>query len=86
MARNTPIQGTAADLLKMAMIRVEERLEREFPTARMLLTVHDELVLEARESEAEAVGAMVKDTMELVHPLAVPLVVDVGIGANWAEC
>ncbi len=86
MARNTPIQGTAADILKLAMIAVEERLEREAPSAKMLLTVHDELVLEAPAAEAERVGALVGETMERVFPLEVPLRVDVGIGDNWAEC
>ena len=86
MARNTPIQGTAADLLKMAMIRVQANLEAEFPSAKMLLTVHDELVLEAKEAEAEAVAQMVKETMERVHTLDVPLVVETGTGANWAAC
>jgi DNA polymerase-1 len=86
MARNTPIQGTAADLIKLAMIEVQSLLEREAPRARMLLTVHDELVLEAPESEAERVGAITAEAMEKVWKLDVPLKVDVGIGENWAEC
>ncbi|HEX2570215.1 MAG TPA: DNA polymerase I [Polyangia bacterium] len=86
MARNTPIQGTAADLLKLAMIQVQGRLEAEAPRSRMLLTVHDELVLEAPEAEAERVGALVREAMEKVWTLEVPLAVDVGIGADWAEC
>jgi DNA polymerase-1 len=83
MARNTPIQGSAADLIKVAMLRCQDRLERDFPDARMLLTVHDELVIEAAEAEAQAVGAAMKEEMEKVHPLSVPLVVDVGIGQDW---
>ncbi len=86
MARNTPIQGTAADLIKMAMIAVQARLESEAPSARMLLTVHDELVLEAPEAEAERVSRMTCEVMENVFPLDVPLKVEAGIGLNWAEC
>jgi DNA polymerase-1 len=86
MARNTPIQGTAADLLKLAMIAVQARLDAELPSVRMLLTVHDELVLEAPAEQAERAAAMVKEAMENVHRMAVPLRVDVGAGANWAEC
>ncbi|MSP61640.1 MAG: DNA polymerase I [Myxococcales bacterium] len=86
IARNTPIQGTAADLIKLAMIAVQERLEREFPEAKMLLTVHDELVLEAKEADAERVGRMTAEVMEQVWKMDVPLKVDVGVGKNWAEC
>ncbi|MEO6953376.1 MAG: DNA polymerase I [Polyangia bacterium] len=86
MARNTPIQGTAADLLKMAMIDVQKLLEaRSGPPTRMLLTVHDELVLEAPGAEAEEVATMLKATMENVAKLSVPLVVDVGVGLSWAD-
>jgi DNA polymerase-1 len=85
MARNTPVQGTAADLLKVAMIRVQQFLDAEAPDAKMLLTVHDELVLEAPEAKASAVGEKLKDVMEHVWPLDVPLKVDLGIGSNWAE-
>jgi DNA polymerase-1 len=85
MARNTPIQGTAADLLKVAMIRVQKLLDAEAPDARMLLTVHDELVLEAPEAKAVAVGDKLREVMENVWPLDVPLKVDLGIGRNWAE-
>lgn len=86
MARNTPIQGTAADLLKLAMITLEDRLERELPRTRMLLTVHDELVLEAPRDEAEQAGHLVQEVMEHCHELRVPLVVEVGVGASWADC
>ena len=82
MAINARIQGTAADLLKIAMIAVDRRLRDEFPDSALLLTVHDELVLEAPEGQAEAVGEMVKAEMEGVEELAVPLVVDVGRGAS----
>lgn len=86
IAKNTPIQGTAADILKQAMILVEDILDKRDLGARMLLTVHDELVLEAKEDRAEAVASVVQHTMEKAVSLSVPLVVDVGIGPNWARC
>ncbi len=82
-AVNSPLQGTAADLIKMAMIRIDRELATR--QARLLLQVHDELVLEAPPSEAAEVAAMVKHEMESVHPLRVPLVAEVGIGANWRD-
>ena len=82
MARNTPIQGSAADLLKLAMIRVDREMMR-FPSARLLLTVHDELVFEVKTDEVAAFSAWVKGVMESVYALRVPLVVDVHAGANW---
>ena len=84
-AVNTPLQGTAADLIKVAMIRIDEILRREKFETRMLLQVHDELVFEAPPSEAERVMKMVKQEMESVHKLDVPLVVDVGVGDNWRD-
>lgn len=85
MAVNTPIQGTAADLIKKAMIRIHDRLEKESFKSRMLLQVHDELVFEAPEDELDRVGLLVKEEMEGVHELAVPLKVDVKSGKNWDE-
>ena len=85
MAINARIQGTAADLLKLAMIHVDRRLQAEQPEARLLLTVHDELVLEVPEDQVEAVAKLVRDEMEGVADLAVPLVVDVGWGKSWYE-
>jgi DNA polymerase-1 len=82
MARNTPIQGSAADLLKLAMIRVDREMRR-FPDARLLLTVHDELVFEVKTDEVAAFSAWVKSVMESAYTLRVPLVVDVHSGANW---
>ena len=76
-------QGSAADLLKLAMIATDRRLRQEHPDARLLLTVHDELVLEVPEGSVEAVAALVKAEMEGVAQLAVPLVVDAGWGASW---
>jgi len=82
-AVNTPLQGTAADLIKLAMIRIHEHL-RGMRT-KMLLQVHDELVFEAPSEEVEPVRAMVKSEMESVERLDVPLVVDVGVGDNWRD-
>ena len=79
---NTPIQGTAADLLKLAMLAFGEPPS---PGARMVLTVHDELVFEVPESEAERASERIRSAMETVHPLEVPLVVDVGKGKNWSD-
>jgi DNA polymerase-1 len=85
VATNAPIQGSAADLIKVAMIRINEALRsREF-AGRMLLQVHDELVLEAPPNEVEAVTGIVRDAMENAARLSVPLVVDLGTGANWLE-
>ncbi len=85
VAQNTPMQGTGADLIKLAMLRTNERIAREGWPVKMLLTVHDELVFESPPDIAEAVGAALKDEMENVYKLSVPLEVDVGIGASWAD-
>jgi DNA polymerase-1 len=85
VARNTPIQGTAADLMKMAMVRIDAALRAERLASVMVLTVHDELVLEVAPGEEDRVKAIVKDRMENVMPLSVPLVVDVGVGRTWNE-
>jgi DNA polymerase-1 len=82
VARNTPIQGTAADILKLAMIALGEG---EVSGARMVLTVHDELVFEVPEGDAERAGVVIRETMQTAVKLAVPLVVDVGVGATWAS-
>jgi DNA polymerase-1 len=84
-AMNTPVQGTAADLMKLAMIKVHTRLKREKMQTRMLLTVHDELVFEAPEGELEKARELVKTEMESAYPLKVPLRVDIGVGQNWKE-
>lgn len=84
-AINAPIQGTAADLVKIAMLRVRDELRRERLGARMILQVHDELLLEVPESEAERATEIVRHEMESAYKLAVPLVVDVGLGKNWME-
>lgn len=85
MAINARIQGTAADILKLAMIAVDERLRGERPDSRLLLTVHDELVVEAPDADAEEIGELVREEMTGVAELDVPLVVDVGGGATWYE-
>ncbi len=85
MARNTPIQGTAADLLKVAMIKVDRRLKKEKLKTRMILTVHDELIFEVPEQEVEEVVPLIKEEMESALRLDVPLLVDIGVGPNWAE-
>jgi DNA polymerase-1 len=85
MAVNTVIQGTAADLIKKAMVDVDRALAEAGLRARMILQVHDELVFEAPPEEAERVGALARERMGRVYPLAVPLEVDVGSGRNWRE-
>jgi len=84
-ATNTPIQGSAADLIKLAMLEVHHRLAADGAGARMLLQVHDELVLEVPAGRLAAVEGAVRDAMEHVFPLRVPLEVDVRHGANWTE-
>jgi DNA polymerase-1 len=84
-AVNTPLQGTAADLIKIAMIRIDRELEAAGFRSRMLLQVHDELLLEAPPAESDAVKSLVKREMENVWTLDVPLIVDVGAGTNWRD-
>jgi DNA polymerase-1 len=85
MAVNTVIQGTAADLIKKAMVEVAEALREAGLAARMILQVHDELVFEAPERELEALSGLVRERMQSVYALRVPLRVDVGTGNNWRE-
>ncbi len=84
-AVNTPIQGTAADIIKLAMLRLPPRLGEVSPDSVMLLQVHDELVLEVPEDEVSAVGRLVREVMESAFELKVPLVVDVAAGTNWRD-
>jgi DNA polymerase-1 len=84
-AVNTPLQGTAADLIKLAMIRIDAELQQRKLKSRMLLQVHDELVFEVTPDEVETMRKLVQETMENVHSLRVPLVVDVGVGKNWRD-
>ncbi|MBL4848353.1 MAG: DNA polymerase I [Planctomycetes bacterium] len=85
VALNSPVQGSAADIMKLAMLRVAARLEREKLRAHLLLQVHDELVLEVHPEDADALEALVREEMEQAYELRVPLKVDVGRGANWLE-
>ncbi|HTA94735.1 MAG TPA: DNA polymerase I, partial [Verrucomicrobiae bacterium] len=84
-ALNSPLQGTAADLIKMAMITIDRRLTEEEFEAKMILQVHDELLFEAPAKEQKKLEKLVKEEMEGVYKLAVPLVVEVGIGPNWRD-
>ena len=83
MAMNSPIQGTAADIIKIAMCRVYDRLAREKLDAKLILQVHDELIVEAREDIADQVAALVAQEMQGAADLQVPLVVDAHVGKNW---
>jgi DNA polymerase-1 len=85
VAQNSPLQGSAADLIKIAMVRVADALAKSGLSAAMLLQVHDELVFEAPESEMRALTSLVRSEMEGAARLAVPLLVDVGAGPNWLE-
>jgi len=84
-AMNTPIQGTAADIIKIAMIRVHNRLKDEGFKSRLILQVHDELIIEAHKSESERVKAILKEEMESAAHFAVPLTVDVNEGQSWYD-
>ena len=84
-AVNTVIQGSAADLIKMAMLAVRKRLRDENHPGRMLLQIHDELVLEAPESDIASLIELVRHEMQHAMELSVPLVVDVSVGDNWLE-
>ncbi len=84
-AVNTPLQGTAADLIKLAMIRIARALNQQKMESRMLLQVHDELVFESPRSETDQLRELVKREMETVYDLSVPLVADTGAGSNWRD-
>ena len=84
-AINAPIQGSAADIIKIAMIKIQNRMEAGDWKAKMLLQVHDELVFDVPKTEVESLSAMVKEEMENAFSLDVPLVVDLGVGNNWLE-
>ncbi|MBR0510689.1 MAG: DNA polymerase I [Clostridia bacterium] len=85
VARNMPIQGTAADIIKIAMIRVYSRLQKELPDARLIMQVHDELMLEVPEGDAEKAAAILREEMENAATLQVKLDVDVGVGKTWEK-
>jgi DNA polymerase-1 len=84
-AVNMPMQGSASDIVKLAMLRVSEALRREKLKARMILQVHDELVFEVPKKEIEKTGQVVKAAMEEAAKIDVPLVVEVGVGQNWMD-
>lgn len=85
-AINMPIQGTEADLMKLAMIKVDEVLREQYPSAAMLLQIHDSILVEANEADAKPIAKLLRETMETIYPdLAVTLTVDTTIGKNWGE-
>ena len=86
MAINTVIQGTAADMIKMAMISLDRKLRESQLPANMLLQIHDELVFEVAPEAVDALADLVRCEMSSVMPLRVPIQVDVKVGNNWAEC
>ena len=84
-AINQPLQGTAADLIKMAMIKIDEELTKKNLKSKMVMQVHDELVIEVQKEEQDEVKEIVVKAMELNQPLAIPLKVDVNLGRTWQE-
>ncbi len=86
LAVNTPLQGTAADLIKLAMIRIDEILEKQKKLGYMILQIHDELIFEIPDFEIIDFKSLVKENMEGVFKLKVPLIVDINVGKNWKEC
>ncbi len=84
-ATNTPMQGSAADLVKLAMLKLDAALQADFPEAEMLLQVHDEIVLRAPAESVPDLAGLVKEVMESAYPLSVPLTVDVSVGDNWRD-
>jgi DNA polymerase-1 len=84
-ATNAPLQGSAADLMKLAMVRIDARLSGERYDARMLLQIHDELIFEVRKNDLHAVAALVREEMESAMQLSVPLAVTVKTGENWYD-
>src|SRR5216684_2533953 len=84
-AVNTPLQGTAADLIKLAMIRIDEEIRKRELKSRMTLQVHDELVFDVPENEVETMKPLVRERMEAAHSLEVPLLVEIGVGPNWRD-
>ena len=86
VAMNSPIQGTAADIIKIAMIKVSEQLALSGIDARLILQVHDELILEAHKDCAERASFILREQMENVASLSVPLTVDLNVGSSWYDC
>ena len=84
-AVNAPIQGSAADIIKIAMVRIAQRLEKEKLATRMLLQVHDELLFDVPKAELEVVTPLIREEMQQAYKLSVPLIVEIGTGNNWLE-
>ena len=85
IALNTPIQGTSADIIKMAMIKIDKIMEEKNLKSKMLLQVHDELIFDVKEEEKEIISEIVKNEMENITPLKVPLKVGMDYGKNWYD-
>jgi DNA polymerase-1 len=85
VAINAPMQGTAADIIKLAMVRIHDRIRQEALRSRLLLQVHDELVFDVQLQEVDTVQRLVRELMEGALELDVPLVVDMNVGKNWLE-
>jgi len=85
IALNAPIQGTAADVIKLAMIKIHNRLKNDSPRSRLILQIHDELIVETPEEEVELVKRLVKEEMESVVSYRVTLEADAGVGKTWYE-
>ena len=86
LAINTPLQGTAADLIKLAMIQIQEKLHKERKIGYMVLQIHDELIFEIPDFEILSMEPLVRDVMQNVFKLKIPLIVDISVGKNWKEC
>ena len=86
LAVNTPFQGSAADLIKMAMLQIQDEIQKRNLQGAMILQIHDELIFEVPDSELETFKQLVKDKMEQVIKLKIPLVVHLQVGKNWKEC
>ena len=85
VAMNTPIQGTAADLIKIAMIKVAERLKKAGMKSQLILQIHDELIIEAPEDEKDAAAAILREEMENAYKFDVPVIADIHTGKTWFE-
>ena len=86
LAINTPFQGTAADLIKLAMIQIQEKLRKERNFGYMMLQIHDELIFEIPDFEILSIESSVRNIMQNVFQLKIPLIVDICVGKNWKEC
>ncbi|MDQ6983716.1 MAG: DNA polymerase, partial [Ghiorsea sp.] len=82
-AINAPLQGSAADIIKVAMVNLQPKLHAEFPQARLIMQVHDELIVECAADDVEQVSALLKEVMEDAVLLEVPLIADIGVGTSW---